>query len=141
MLRRAILIAASGLLPGQALADTLVALHTMRARTIVAPADVGLQPGEVAGALTGPEEAIGLETRGVIYAGRPIRARDLGQPAIVERNQIIPLLFRRGSLEIRTEGRALDRAGIGETIRVMNAASKTVVSATLGADGTAHVAP
>lgn len=140
MLFRAILIALAGLLTGQASADTLVALHTLRARTIVTRADVGLRPGEVVGALSGSEEAVGLETRTVIYAGRPIRARDLGKPAIVERNQIIPLLFRLGSLEIRTEGRALDRAGIGETIRVMNAASKTVVSATLGADGTAHVA-
>lgn len=127
-------------LPTLAPADILVAKRTLRAQVIVTPEDISTQPGEVAGVAAALGEVVGLETRKIIYAGRPIRYGDLGEPAIVERNQIIPLVFRRGSLEIRTEGRALERAGVGETIRVMNAASKSVVSARLAPDGSAHVA-
>ena len=51
----------------------------------------------------------------------------------------MPLIFLKGGLTIRTEGRALERAGIGETIRVMNAASRATVNARLAKDGAAYV--
>ena len=37
------------------------------------------------------------------------------------------------------EGRALDRAGPGDVIRVMNLSSRTTVSARVGLDGAAYV--
>ncbi len=120
-------------------AQMLLATHTLRARTIITADDIAVEQGGGPGFYGAPEEVLGLETRAVIYAGRPLREGDLGEPAIVERNQILPLIYRSGTLEIRTEGRALQRAGVGETIRVMNASSKSVVSATMASDGSAHV--
>lgn len=127
------------LIPGSALADTLIATRTLRAQTVLTPADLALEPGTLPGALTTPEEAIGLETRVAIYAGRPLHPEELGPPAIVERNQIVPLTYRQGGLLIQTEGRALDRAGVGDTIRVMNVGSRSTVFARIAADGTAIV--
>ncbi|MBC7146065.1 MAG: flagellar basal body P-ring formation protein FlgA [Thioclava marina] len=126
-------------LPGVVPAEILVAKRTLRAQSVITAEDVVLQAGEAPGILAAPEEAVGFETRAIIYAGRPIRYGDLGAPAIVERNQIIALVYRQAGLEIRTEARALQRAGAGETIRVMNAASKAVVSARIAPDGSAHV--
>ena len=48
-----------------------------------------------------------------IYAGRPVRPGDLGPPALVERNQLVPLVYQPGGLAISTEGRALGRGGGG----------------------------
>ncbi|MCV2878865.1 flagellar basal body P-ring formation chaperone FlgA [Sedimentimonas flavescens] len=127
------------LMPGGALAETLIATRTLRAQTVLTPADLALEPGTLPGALTAPEEAIGLETRVAIYAGRPLHPEELGPPAIVERNQIVPLTYRQGGLLIQTEGRALDRAGVGDTIRVMNVGSRSTVFARIAADGTAIV--
>ena len=127
------------LIPGGALADTLIATRTLRAQTILTPADLALEPGDLPGALTAPEEAVGLETRVAIYAGRPLHPEELGPPAIVERNQIVPLSYRRGGLIIQTEGRALDRAGVGDTIRVMNVGSRSTVFARIAPDGSAIV--
>lgn len=127
------------LIPGSALADTLIATRTLRAQTVLTPADLALEPGTLPGALTAPEEAIGLETRVAIYAGRPLRPEELGPPAIVERNQIVPLTYRQGGLLIQTEGRVLDRAGVGDTIRVMNVSSRSTVFARIAPDGTAIV--
>lgn len=136
---RFLIIAFCAAVASPAPAGTLVAARTLRAQTVLDPGDVAISDDTVAGALGDPRDAIGLETRVAIYAGQPIREGDLGPPAIVERNQSIMLTFQRGGLTIQTEGRALDRGSVGETIRVMNAASKAVLSATVGADGSAHV--
>ena len=118
-----------------ALADVLVAARTVRSKSILMPEDILVQGGEVPGALEDPNTAIGLEARVVLYAGRPIRAGDVGPAAIIDRNQIITLIYRRGSLMIATEARALGRAGPGDTLRVMNLASRTTVTGRVAADG------
>lgn len=122
-----------------ATAEVIVATKTLRAQSLIGPDDVIQQPGDPQGALSDPAQAIGLETRVTIYAGRPILPDQLGRPAIVERNQILPLRFRSGGLSIQTEGRSLDRGGVGDTIRVMNLHSKTTLNATITADGSAEV--
>lgn len=129
------------LLAAPAQAETLVAARTVRAQTVVSAQDLGLIRDTVPGMLTDPAEAIGQEARVTLYAGRPIRPGDLGPPAIVERNQIVPLAYRAGPLSILTEGRALARGGAGDTIRVMNLASRSTVSGRIRADGTVAVGP
>lgn len=120
-------------------AGTLIATRTLRAQTVLSAADIALSDDPVEGALSDPRDAIGLETRVAIYPGHPIREGDLAPPALVERNQTIMLVFQRGGLTIRAEGRALDRGAVGETIRVMNSTSKAVVSAVIGTDGSVYV--
>ncbi|AKS47801.1 flagella basal body P-ring formation protein FlgA [Octadecabacter temperatus] len=120
-------------------ADTIVATRTIPARSIIGVDDVLLREVDVAGALSAPDLAIGQEARVALYAGRPIRAGDIGPPAVIERNQIITLVYQRNGVVISTEGRALDRAGPGDVIRVMNLTSRTTVSAQIDATGTAFV--
>ncbi len=119
-------------------ADTLVAARTLRAQTIVTAADLILRKGTDEG-LADPSLVIGQETRVTIYAGRPLRVGDLGPPAIVERNQIVPLVFESSILRIETEARALDRAGAGEVIRVLNLSSRNPVTGQVQPDGTVLV--
>jgi len=116
-------------------ADTLVAAHTIRAQTVLAPSDLAMAPGDRPGALTDPDQAIGQEARVTLYAGRPIRAGDLGAPAIVERNQIVNLIYSNGAITILAEARALDRAGVGDRLRAMNLSSRSIVSAVVQPDG------
>jgi len=124
---------------GTASADTVVATRTLPATTLIGPGDVVLQGIDVPGAVDRLEMAIGMEAKVALYAGRPIALSNLRFPAIVDRNQIIPLIYQTGSLHIATEGRALDRAGPGDVIRVMNLASRNTVVAKIGIDGAAHV--
>lgn len=122
-------------------ADTLVAARTLRAQTVLSAEDLGLIRDTLPGMLTDPAEAIGQEARITLYAGRPIRPTDIGPPAIVDRNQIVPLAYQAGPLSILTEGRALMRGGVGDTIRVMNLASRSTISGRIMPDGTVTVAP
>jgi flagella basal body P-ring formation protein FlgA len=123
-----------------AAAETLVALRTIRAQTVIGPGDVGLAPGVTPGALTQPEQALGLEARVALYPGRPIHPADLGPPALVERNARVTLVFRSGALTITAEGRALSRAAAGEAVRVMNLSSRATVTGTVEPDGRVAVA-
>lgn len=120
-------------------AQTVVAAHTLRARMVIGPQDVSIIAQSVPGMLADPAKAVGMETRVVLYSGRPIRAGQIGPPAIIDRNQIVPLTFRSGGLTIRSEGRALARAGVGDAIRVMNTTSHATVTGIVSADGSVAV--
>lgn len=136
---RALLIAALAVFAAPAPADTVVAVRTLRATALIGPADLAVVPGEVPGGLSDPARAIGQEARVVLYAGRPVLAADIGPPALVERNQIVRLIFRAGPVSMMAEGRALDRAGVGDTLRVMNLDSRNTVTGLVGPDGSVHV--
>ncbi|WP_102106665.1 flagellar basal body P-ring formation chaperone FlgA [Oceaniglobus roseus] len=136
MIRAALLFA---LCTTPAAADTLAAARVVRAQSIIVPEDLTWLSQDVPGALADPAEVVGKEARVMLYAGRPIRPGDVGPPALVERNQIVKVLFRNGPISIAIEGRALGRAAIGEEIRVMNLDSRTTVSGTVAADGSVIV--
>jgi flagella basal body P-ring formation protein FlgA len=122
-----------------AFADSLVATRTIRAQAILGPEDMALVAADLPGALDDPAQAIGMEARVAIYAGRAVRLADLGPPALVDRNQVVPLIYLSGGLAISTEGRALARGAEGEVIRIMNLGSRTTVSGTVGPDGAVYV--
>ncbi len=128
-------------MPGMAMADSLVATRTLPAQTVLQAEDVMLVPAEIPGALTQTSEAVGLEARVAIYAGRPISAGDIGAASILDRNQIVQLAYHSGGLAILTEGRALARGGVGDVIRVMNLVSRNTVSGRISVDGTVVVGP
>lgn len=125
--------------PMAAQAESVIAARNLPAQTVIAEGDLMLAAAPIQGALTSTADAVGLETRKAIYAGRPVRAGDLGPPALVERNALVALEYRAGGLVIRAEGRALARGAAGETIRVMNIESKTTVTGLIGPDGLIHV--
>jgi len=120
-------------------AQSVVALSGIRAQSRITPEMVALSEVETIGAFADLEAVIGMEARVNIYPGRPIMLDALGAPAILERNQSVRMRFQRGSLTIYSEGRVLDRAGVGERVRVMNLDSKTVIFGRVGADGTIEV--
>ena len=120
-------------------AEVLVAVRTIPAQSLIGPNDLVLARIDAAGGVDDPALLVGMEARVALYAGRPVRPADVGFPAIVDRNEIIPLIYNAGGLYIATEGRALGRAGAGEIIRVMNLTSRTTVTAKIGTDGAGYV--
>jgi flagella basal body P-ring formation protein FlgA len=122
-----------------ALAQTVVATRVIRAQTVIGPDDVALAEAATPGALAATEAAIGQEARVTLYPNRPIRPDQIGVPAVVERNQIVRMIYNHGPLSIASEGRALDRAGPGELVRVMNLASRQVVTGLVRGSGIVEV--
>lgn len=122
-----------------AFGQSVVALSGIRAQTVITAQMVALAEADTLGAYTALAQVIGMEARINIYPGRAIMLDALGAPAILERNQNVVMRFTRGALTIYSEGRVLDRAGVGERVRVMNMDSKTVIFGRVGADGVIEV--
>ncbi len=125
--------------PLAALADIVVPTRTIRAKEVISAADLELKATDLPGVISDPDALIGLEARVALYPGRPVRAVDVGPPAIVDRNDLVVLVFNRQPLSISTEGRALGRGAVGERIRVMNLSSRTTVTGLIRPDGQIEV--
>ncbi|TVR49636.1 MAG: flagella basal body P-ring formation protein FlgA [Rhodobacteraceae bacterium] len=125
--------------PQVGLGESLVATRLIRATEVIAEGDVTRQPQAVSGAAHHPDQVIGLEARVALYPGRPIKLADLGPAAVVERNDIVRMVYRRGGLVILSEGRALARAGLGDTITVMNLGSRQSVQGVVTTAGLVEV--
>ena len=128
-------------LPAMAQADSLVATRVIPAQSVIVADDLTLVAADIPDALAATDAALGLEARVTLYPGRPIRAADIGPPALVERNGPVVIEYRAGALSIRAEGRSLARATSGEAVRVMNLASRTTVTGRRGPDGVVRVGP
>ena len=104
-----------------------IAARTLAVGTILVETDIrSLHP---AGRSQDYDDLLGKEVRRTIYAGRPISVADLGPPTIVTRNDVVTMLFRSGRMGLRTQGRSLGSAGLGESVEIMNLDSKLKVRA------------
>ena len=140
--RVTLMVAFVALLAGGAvLAQAVSPVRAIRTKEVLSAADLTLVEDSVPGAIAEIDAAVGLEARVTLYPGRPILSGQIGPPAMVERNQIVRMHFNEGPLVITTEGRVLDRAGVGEMVRVMNLQSRQIVSGTVGEDGSIEVGP
>ena len=122
-------------------AEMIVPTRPLPALTVLTAADVAMVSGDMPDAPTRIEDVIGSEARVALYPGQPILDRHLAVPATIMRNDPVILEFARGGLMISTEGRSLGRGGPGDTIRVMNLASRATMTGVIGPDGTVAVAP
>lgn len=124
---------------GTASADTMTAARLVRANTVIGPDDITLKEVSVPGALDGSAEIVGLEARRTLYPGHPIRPQDVGPAALVERNQHVVLVYRRGDLTILADARSLSRGAVGDVVKAMNLSSRATVVGRVEPDGTVAV--
>lgn len=120
-------------------ADTVVATRNIRPQTILQAQDLSVLPDQKTGPFTHPSELIGQETRTILYIGRPVQIGDIGPPTLIDRNQLVTLIYKVGGLTITTEARALGRGGIGDVIHLSNMSSRTTVSGLIQPDGSVLV--
>jgi len=132
----ALFLAATALSVG---AQTVVAANGIRARSIIMPEDLVVLDKYTVGGIADLADIVGQEARVNLYTGRVIRASEIGSPAILERNQIVIMVYNMGLLSISAEGRVLDRAGVGDLVRVINLDSRLTVTGRVLFDGTIEV--
>ena len=133
------LLIALSLLPTALLADIVVPSRTIRPAAIITAQDVTVRSGSRNDSFDRVEDVIGQEARIALYPGRPIPFDAIGPPAIISRNQIVEMRFEGRGILISTEGRALERGGVGDRVRIMNLTSKSVMFGYVEPDGTISV--
>jgi flagellar basal body P-ring formation protein FlgA len=132
-------VAAPAAAVAEAEMQAVIAERTIRPGDVISSADVRLGPSDSEGALSARAAAVGMVARRLLVAGRPVMQGDVGPPALIRRNAHVALVFQRGTLAIRAEGRALSDGAEGERVRVMNLASRQTVTGTVLADGSVAV--
>jgi flagella basal body P-ring formation protein FlgA len=86
-------------------------------------------------AMASMEQILGKAARRTLPKGRPVRLVDLREPYLVRKNQLVTILLEAGPLVLRTRGKALSDAARGQSLRVMNIASKRIIEATARKEG------
>ena len=124
---------------GPGSAQAVIATQTIRAREVISADKLDIAAIEAKGAVQDPGQIIGMEARVALHAGRRIFARDVTPAALIDRNDVVQIVFIKGGLRIEMEGRALERGVVGDALRVMNPASRTTVTGQVMPDGKIEV--
>ncbi|MCP2678428.1 flagellar basal body P-ring formation chaperone FlgA [Maricaulaceae bacterium NA33B04] len=89
--------------------------------------------------LLDPEGLIGMAARRPLRADTPLRGFDVEAPSIIERGEIVNLIFQSGPLTLSARARAMEDGAAGELIRFVNLQSNRTVEAVADAPGRARV--
>jgi flagella basal body P-ring formation protein FlgA len=100
-----------------------------------------LTEADLVGASAEIDRFVGLEARRPLFAGRVVRPSDVQAPRAVRRQEAVTVHFRRGSLTLRTEGRALAEGAVGDSVNILLDKRRTPITARIIGPGLVEVAP
>jgi flagella basal body P-ring formation protein FlgA len=72
-------------------------------------------------------------------AGMMLRPSDVTEPELISRNEMITIYYRNGPLTLTVKGQALDGAGQGEAVQVLNLMSRKVLTAIAVSPGAVEI--
>jgi flagellar basal body P-ring formation protein FlgA len=72
---------------------------------------------------------VGMTPRRIVNAGVPVNPNDLEFPQLIERGDVVTMVFNENGLELTAQGKAMEDGAKGDRIRVTNTSSnKTIVA-------------
>ena len=72
---------------------------------------------------------LGKAPRRGLRAGQPIRNGDVRAPIVVAKGSLVTIILKTRSMVLTSKGRAIENGAIGDTVKIMNTRSKTVIEA------------
>lgn len=87
------------------------------------------------GTIISKNDLIGRILNRRISAGRPMRDRDISMPHIIDKGNLVQMIYRKDNMELKTNGRALDDGSIGQVIRIKNEKSGSIIQARVEPSG------
>lgn len=90
-------------------------------------------------AVIDPDAIIGHEARRALRPGEPLRSYDLQRPLMVERGELVTLMFEAPGIQLSVRARAMEDASDGEVARFVNLQSNRTVEALVDGPGRARV--
>ena len=79
------------------------------------------------------DDLIGMTPRRVILPSKTVHMNDLQAPLIVERGDIVTMIFDDGGMRLTAKGKALENGAKGDLVRVSNSSSSRNVEAVVTA--------
>lgn len=76
---------------------------------------------------------LGKSSRRMLQPDQPIRSADIREPVLVNRGDLVTMIFRSSNMMITAKGKSYGRGAKGDTVRVRNSSSgKTVEAVIIG---------
>jgi flagella basal body P-ring formation protein FlgA len=82
---------------------------------------------------------IGKVAKRPLEANLPVQERNLGLPVVMKRGDLVTMIVTGNGITLTAQGRALSDAGMGETVKLANAASNRTVEGVVTGTNTATV--
>ncbi|MQP66469.1 flagellar basal body P-ring formation protein FlgA [Niveispirillum sp. SYP-B3756] len=95
----------------------------------------------VAGAITSAGELVGKSLRRAVAPNQPVNGRDVREPVVVVKGQVVTILLQSGSMQLSAQGKALSDGAQGELVRIVNSSSSRVIEATVAGPNLVTVRP
>jgi flagella basal body P-ring formation protein FlgA len=128
-------------LGGRAMAtlEVVVLAHAVDRGAILRDADIDIErrPRAEVGrdAITDRDRVVGLAAREHLQAGRLVRSIDLMRPEIVQRNEMVTLVYEIPGVMLTVRGKAAEGGAQGDVISVLNEQSKRMLQGVVVAPG------
>lgn len=94
-----------------------------------------------AGTVTSLDAITGLAARRPLRPGTPLVEADLTRPAVIEKGDVIRVVYRHGALVLTAQARALADAAQGEPVRIVNLSTNRTIDAIADGPGLARAEP
>lgn len=80
---------------------------------------------------TSSSDLVGNTPRRMVLAGRPVAKNGVRRPILIDKGDIVTMIYQTPQMTLTTKGRAMDEGSRNDTIRVMNTQSKLIIDATI----------
>jgi flagella basal body P-ring formation protein FlgA len=124
-------------------AEAAVLVRSLERGEIMRAADLVIEPrpkSEVGDdVVTTSAPAVGRSARRALRAGQVIHQADLMRPELVQRNDIVTIVYEMPGMMLTVRGKAIDSGAEGDIINVTNVQSKRNIQATVTGPGRVSV--
>src|SRR5262245_2905911 len=125
------------------MAQIPVPKRLISAGDVIAADDLEWQPVHLSrlsgNSLTDAEQLVGRMAKRPLKAGQILRQSDVAVSPVIRKNDLIRLVVKTGQMTLSVQGKAMQDAAIGQSIRVMNVNSNRQLTGTVIDAGTVAI--
>lgn len=115
----------------------------LAAGTVLTEADIVMKPIPAkyvdANGFAEARQLIGMQLNRQSRGGMQLKPADVSAPALIGRNDLVTIYFRKGPMTLTVKGQAITSASMGGAVQVLNLMSKRVITARALAAGAVEV--
>jgi flagellar basal body P-ring formation protein FlgA len=115
----------------------------LAAGTVLTAADIVMKPVSAkyadANGFAEAGQLIGMQLNRQSRQGMQLKPADVSAPALIARNDLVTIYFRKGPMTLTVKGQAITSAAMGDAVQVLNLMSKRVITARALAAGAVEV--
>jgi len=82
---------------------------------------------------------IGMEVTRTIVPGKPVSKRDIAPQTMIEKGDMVTVLYSTSTMELKLKGLALEKGARGDIIRIRNTRSQKIMHGRIESSGLAQV--